>query len=384
MPSFIFGVFSIITLHIDTVIPKTGIHQLNPTISDLERIKRLDQKDQPLHLFEEALNGSCGDNVFWKYKNTTLIIYGSGQMNNFSSQKSPPYSQTYQKYSPITYTYQFITIDEVIIEDGVTSIGKYAFYYSWNSNFTIRIPNTVAFIGSHSFSSSGVSAVTIEKGVIEDNVFYRSSKLQTVIIGNEVTFIGESSFWMCETLESVTLGNHLTSIELDTFRYCNSLTSIIIPGSVKYIREWAFSDCKKLASVTLEDGIQSIYDYAFYSCSITSIILPASITKLSGYIFCDCLGDTNPKYDGNPFDGCKQLSEIIVPSNYKSSTFCGYKTNKEITEKSSKLSTGVIIGIVIGVLMFIGVVVGIIIFLKHKYQKKEEPSPLSDLCLVGA
>ena len=84
-------------------------------------------------------SGSCGSNVYWDlYSDGLLKIYGSGKMYDYY-------------YSFPWYNFRE-SINEIIIYDGVTDIGKYAFYYCKSLN-SITIPDSVTSIGSSAFSS---------------------------------------------------------------------------------------------------------------------------------------------------------------------------------------------------------------------------------------
>ncbi|KAK8834054.1 hypothetical protein M9Y10_031524 [Tritrichomonas musculus] len=67
---------------------------------------------------KKVLEFQCGENVYYSFDDQTIIlnINGIGPMYNFDSTNS----------SFINYKN---TVTHVIIEEGVTSIGSYAFYY---------------------------------------------------------------------------------------------------------------------------------------------------------------------------------------------------------------------------------------------------------------
>ena len=101
-----------------------------------------------------------------------------------------------------------------------------------------------------------------------------NSSIQYVVIGNNVTSIGERAFSNCSGLTSVTIPNSVTSIGYEAFSGCSGLTSVTIPNSVTSIGNNAFRDCTGLTSVTIPNSVTSIGNYAFRSCSgLTSIIV---------------------------------------------------------------------------------------------------------------
>ena len=151
--------------------------------------------------------------------------------------------------NPIYYAHNLYLngelVTELVIPDGVTSIGNYAFY-NCDSLTSITIPDSVTTIGDSAFSYCyNLTSVSIGNSVttIGDSAFSHCYNLTSVSIGNSVTTIGDSAFHYCYNLTSVTIGNSVTTIGDEAFRDCDSLTSIVIPDSVTTIGEWAFYNC---------------------------------------------------------------------------------------------------------------------------------------------
>jgi hypothetical protein len=114
------------------------------------------------------------------------------------------------------------------IPNSVTTIGNFAFCYSWGLT-SIIIPNSVTVIGKCAF-----------EGCIG---------LTSVEIGNSVTSIGRYAFYSCWGLTSIIIPNSVTEIGDNAFYYCTGLTSIVIPNSVTSIGNEAFKNCWMLADV---------------------------------------------------------------------------------------------------------------------------------------
>ena len=155
-------------------------------------------------------SGTCGANLKWHLTDDgVLTITGKGRMYDYSffDDVSP-----WAKYK----------IKQIIIGDGVTTIGNRAFSYC--------------------------------------------SHLTSVTIGNSVTTIGYSAFTDCSSLTFVTIPNSVTTIDRYAFSGCSSLTSVTIPNSVTTIGEAAFSYCSHLTSVTIPNSVTTIGDGAFSYC----------------------------------------------------------------------------------------------------------------------
>ena len=91
-----------------------------------------------------------------------------------------------------------------------------------------------------------------------------------------------------------TLGGYPTvAIGDSVFSNNGSLTSVIIPDSVTSIGGYAFYNCWQLTSLTLSSSLTSIGDWAFYYCyNLTSVTIPDSVTTIGGYAFLYCYGLT--------------------------------------------------------------------------------------------
>jgi hypothetical protein len=104
-----------------------------------------------------------------------------------------------------------------------------------------------------------ISNVVIEQGVtsIGDCAFKDCTILNTIVIPTSVVHIGAGAFANCAKLTSITIPDGVTSIGAGAFVNCARLTSVTIPKSVTCIEWW-------LAAPGAEAGIR--YD-AFGGCS---------------------------------------------------------------------------------------------------------------------
>ncbi len=256
-------------------------------------------------------SGTCGENLTWTLDSDGLLtISGTGAMTNYSSYSSVPW------YSNRT------SVKKIVIENGVTSIGVYAFD-SCSSLTSVTIPDSVTSIGDYAFFwCTSLTSVTIPDSVtsIGYKAFSYCTSLTSVTFSanSRLTSIGDEAFSHCHSLTSITIPDSVTSIGDEAFSYCTSLTSVIIPDGVTSIGDEVFYWCTKLASVTIGNSVTSIGDGAFNSCtSLTSVTIPDSVTSMG---------------DG-AFRSCTSLTEITVESGNKhySNDKYGVLFNKEKT-----------------------------------------------------
>jgi len=255
-------------------------------------------------------SGQLTETITWELDSEgTLTIRGTGDMPDYNHSTTP-----WDEFRE--------SIKEVIISEGVTSIGGSAFAFC--SNLTsIAIPEGVTNIPQTAFYVCGsLTSVTIPNSVtsIGHAAFAHCYSLTDITIPNRVTSIGTSAFDCCG-LTFIDIPNSVTSIGEGAFRVCNGLTSIevdsensnyksengvlfnkamttlvaypggkqgeyVIPEGVTSIEESAFTGCGSLTSITIPNSVINIGAYAFQSCSsLTDITIPNSVTSIGHAAF---------------------------------------------------------------------------------------------------
>ena len=220
--------------------------------------------------------GTAGE-LDWSLTNgKVLTISGSGEIPNYS-QGSSPWSK-----------YDFYT---VVIEEGVTGIGDYAFYQS--KALSVYIPDSVEVIGKNAFSKSALVAVTIPGTVktIGNSAFDECVNLTSATVSEGVETIGDKAFRGCKSLAYIDFPASITSVGTSAFESCTDMVSVrFMPGSGKVtLGDGLFRRCQKLTILTLPQMADRISDGMFQSCnSLTELYIPASVQSISEFAFTEC------------------------------------------------------------------------------------------------
>ncbi len=245
---------------------------------------------------ETPTSGTCGENLTWVFDESTgtLTISGTGDMTD--------YGYDNDAHAPWYGFTGINTIKYVSIENGVTSIGDYAFK-NCGSLSNIEIPNSVTSIGMDAFlGCRNLSNIEIPDSVmsIGESAFDGCDSLSSIKIPDSVTSIGALTFNSCDSLSSIKIPDSVTSIGALAFKACGSLSSIKIPDSVTSIKWGAFHECSSLSSIEIPDGVTSIENQTFKHCSsLSSIKIPDSVTSISPEAFYDCSNLKDVYYSGS-------------------------------------------------------------------------------------
>lgn len=161
--------------------------------------------------------------------------------------------------------YEFTKLQSLSIGSSVTSIGEYAFYHT-SGLHTVTIPGTIRKIGIGAFSSSGLTSCTLNKGIQTiDNYAFYNTKLKYLVIPDGITMIGEGAFYNY-SLETVTIPQNITIIKTGAFP---SVTATIYSMDVM-IADGAFGS----SSTLIANRGSSAEKYANLSSGITFKYIP--------------------------------------------------------------------------------------------------------------
>ena len=153
----------------------------------------------------EVPNGTCGDSLTWELKNGVLTISGQGIMYDY--QEDAPW----QDYAD--------DITQVVIAEGVTTIGDYAIWCCFNLT-DVTLPTTVTSIGFMGFAG-------------------------------------------CLEMNNLPLPANLKSIGESAFAECQGMTELVIPAGVIQIADGAFEGCVGVKKITFLGAAPTIGEGAF-------------------------------------------------------------------------------------------------------------------------
>lgn len=297
--------------------------------------------------------------------------------------------------------FEYSRLESVVIPEGVTSMGTYAFYscinlsnvqlpdalsiipdYCFNgctNLLNVNLPASLTKIGSHAFEKCGKLSCSIvlpsDVTEIATYAFSECSSLTSVQFNEGLTTIGNYAFQSCKLLANFTLPSTLTSLGQSAFYNCDALTSISFPNSVTILPQSVCHSCDALETVTLPSGLTAMRDYVFSQCpklttvniddvasTLTSIgamafydtgvnvTLPAGTTYLGNQVFGNCknltafvLPEGITVVPSNTCNGCTALTSVTLHdavTEIKASAFSGCKALKEIQLPSSLVEIG--------------------------------------------
>lgn len=207
-----------------------------------------------------------------------------------------------------TYNYTPLYVDNVLLEnvvipDGITAIGNYAFY-----------------------NCSSITDVSMGDNVTEigDCAFDGCEQLRSATLGNGVQIIGNQAFSICVSLENISLPDSVRQLGQGVFYGCSSLKTVKWSSRLSFIPELTFAGCQSLNDLSfLPESVTAIGDYCFYFChGLTDATLGTGLQKLGSRTFHECQAlrevtfhNPDTKIGMYAFSCCPALTLINLPEN---------------------------------------------------------------------
>lgn len=177
-----------------------------------------------------------------------------------------------------------IYIPNTIDNYNVVSLGDNLFE---NNNFvnSIIIPESVTNIGNSTFKNANVKTIDLKASNISvgDYAFYGLKDLKS--INSTINSLGKYSFANCYSLDNIKLIDDLKEISAYAFSNDHVLENINIPSSLTNIGEYAFSGTK-ISNVIIPNNIIEIKEGTFKDCyNLSTIKIPNGVEKIGEYAF---------------------------------------------------------------------------------------------------
>lgn len=192
-------------------------------------------------------------------------------------------------------------VENVVINEGVTDIGKHAFL-SFSKLKSVKIASTVEIIDVAAFEEcNALAEITLPEGLKEfgEEAFYGCSSLTSISIPEKVTYLPKSIFQNCKLLKHIDLGN-VKKFGESVFMYCG-FEKFVIPDGVKTLSENMFFSCRNMKTIDIPASVDIIESGAFYYCELDTIKF---------------LGETFPKLTGfNNFTMHKEEGDVVISIN---------------------------------------------------------------------
>lgn len=192
-----------------------------------------------------------------------------------------------------------------------------------------------------------------------DYTFQNCNNLQTVKLGEGISYVSNSMFYNCTALKNVSLPNSLQNIGSSAFGACTSLKSLQLPKALESLGNSAFSGCESLSNIELPESLQTIGILCFNGCDnlstikvspanpyfstdgkaifnkdktvlytaipVTSYNIPSTVRELRYYAFSDqkdmtsiTLPEGLVSISSYAFSGCSKLEHLVIPSTVDS------------------------------------------------------------------
>lgn len=177
-------------------------------------------------------------------------------------------------------------LSSITIGNSISYIGNYAFaglrrltsiyiddIEAWcNILFSNNLSNPLSSADSIYINGENITDIIIPNGVksIGNYAFYGCDALTSVTIPNSLTNIGESAFAYCDGLTSISIPNSVVNIEDDAFKGCHYLENVTIGISVENIGMSAFENCNKLSTINSLNPTPPTLDVFCFSDGIKS------------------------------------------------------------------------------------------------------------------
>ena len=319
-------------------------------------------------------NGVCGEHLTWTYDTGTgdLVIEGYGKLEktvdslwwNSPVVQTASYSNNYKATSP----------KRVLLPEGVTSIGKNAFY-DFALMTECNIPDGVTKIGMRAFHNcTALKHMFLPNSVdtIDDYAFEECKAMDSLHCGMGVKYIGKQAFFDCDNLKYLRWSECLEyigalafdGINMDNGAYYHSYNdTLFFPATLRSNSQLSWAEMRNLKAIVWNVrklGWQSTtgYGHILYNpyTDYKEIIFGPEVEEIPDYFMVNqkkltriVLPEGTKKIGYSAFSGCTGIKEVVLPSTLETIDPLAFKgctglTKVEIPSSIKNLSSGIFNG----------------------------------------
>lgn len=228
--------------------------------------------------FRMQTQGECGNDLRWEYRNNVLYISGTGAMANYSTSTQP------------WYLYRD-SIQTLVLNAGITSIGNYAFY-GLSKITKLTLPEGLTTIGAYAFS--GCNHIT------------------EIIFSSTISSIGEYAFYNCTRVLDMT--NYATvtpDVATNALTSISSYAYLYVQAGYKRVylidNNWSRFDLHEIGAEAVTTPVEDVVvepsenEAEFtWPTSTEAASYSLTITK-DGIVFCTLTFNANGQLTGLAF-----------------------------------------------------------------------------------
>ena len=188
----------------------------------------------------------------------------------------------------------YLPLRRIILPESIQEIGDFAF--SRMEIKQINIPKSLRKFGRSSFSNChwlSTNPLVIPEGVtsIPPQCFINCQCFKELVLPSTLNTIKELAFYNTR-VEKVNFPEGLEHIKAAAFYGCD-LIEAILPGTLKELSDGTFSMCPKLKEIKIAEGITKIpFDFVSYCQSLEKVNIPKSVTVIEDDAFSTCSLDS--------------------------------------------------------------------------------------------
>lgn len=210
-------------------------------------------------------------------------------------------------------------VKELLLRQGIDLNGDGEVSYIEASSAT-----SLSFVIDGGFENSGYPIIEFDEFQYFTSVtditrmFMNCPRLQSIVLPDTLTEIGEDAFAWCHSLRHVKIPNIVRIIGDSAFSGCFSLEQIDLPESLEIIGAIAFGSCYSLEQIELPEFLEVIDYGAFAESNLKSIELPSSLKVIGEDAFRESklvsveLPSSLISLGDDVFSDCPDLMEINV------------------------------------------------------------------------